>query len=131
MHEKLYSIIKDNLGSEFVKPSSSIYNIFPNHIPDGAIDNAFTSALVYNFIGTQIDTKLNMHSIQLTVFNKSFSESRRIGGLVKDLFNNKVFAGDGTNLISSIVTGYAGLEYDTDTGIYAVAVTIAVKTTLN
>lgn len=129
MQERLFQIIKDAIGSEFQRVPMGVYNIYPQHVPDGAIDNTFTSALVYNVVSNQVNYTLNFYTVQLTVFNNNFAECRRIAVLVKDLFNKKNFVGDTDGFIVTDCSDMQQLDFDTETGIYGVAVNITIKTT--
>lgn len=128
MQEKLFTIIRDNLGTEFQRPSTSTYNIFPNHIPNGAIDNNFSSAVFYNIISNQVNHTLNMYTVQLTVVNLSYSECRRLAVALKTLFNKKNFENEVGGFLSTTVQDMIELESNMDTGMFSTAVNIIIKT---
>lgn len=127
MQEKLVDIIKTNLGSEFLN-QAGLYNIFPDHVPNGAIDNNYSSAVVYNLIQADVVYGMTLYHVQLSVFNLDYAEVRRIAVALKSLFNSKTFAGDTDSFISSTVDGMLEIPFDTETGIYGVAVNCLIKT---
>lgn len=128
MQEKLFTIIRDNLGSEFQRPATTTYNIFPNKIPNGAIDNNFSSAVFYNIVSNQVNHTLNTYLVQLTVVNLSYSECRRLAVALKSLFNKKNFENEVGGFLSTTVSDMIELESDNDTGMYATAVNVIIKT---
>lgn len=131
MHTEIVRIIKENpylAGLLERVPSSGIYNIFPKHVPSGAMDNNFTKAIVYNIYDSQIEYKSTLYRIQLSVFSKDYDENRTMALELKKLFNNKAFTDEDVGIISSIVENMVELQFDTDTGMFGTAVNIQVKT---
>jgi hypothetical protein len=131
MQDELFRIIKDNLGSEFQRPATSTYNIFPKHIPNGAVDNTFSSALFYNIISNQVNHTQSLYTVQLTVVNLNYSECRRIAVLLKNLFNKKDFMNEPNSFLTTTVSDMQELPFNIDDGLYATAVNIVIKTGLD
>lgn len=130
MQETLFTLLKIITTTEFQRPDG-VYNIFPKHIPDGAIDNNYSQALIYNFLQSRIVYTAVLHTIQLTVFHLDYSECRRLSLLIIDAINNKNYTADNNNLLSSLVTDTIELEYDKDTGYYGIAINTLFKTNKN
>ena len=130
MQDKIFQILVNRVGAEFQK-APSLYNIYPKHIPDGAIDNNYSQALIYNIIQAQINYTLTFYTIQLSVFHLNYGECRRIAVLIKQAFNSQDFTVEENDLISSTVTDIIELEYDTETGYYGIAVNTVWKTNKN
>lgn len=130
MQDKIYTLLKDNIGSEVLKPSG-IYNIFPKHIPDGAIDSIFPKAIIYNIIQGQVNLTSTLYTVQFTSFNTNYKECRRVAMLIKDLFNSKDFSNEAEGLLGTTVIDIIELEFDTETGYWGVAVNVTLKTTAN
>lgn len=127
MQDKIYSLLRDNVGTEFVR-GDGIYNIFPKHIPDGAMDNNFSRALIYNIIQGQVNLTATLYTVQLSVFHSDYSECRRLAVLIKELFNKKDFTGEAEGLLSTDTIEMIELEFDTDTQLYGIAVNTLFKT---
>ncbi len=136
MHKIIVAILKQEFGNAIKKTvGSTIYNIFPMHIPDGAIDNSFSKAIIYNILSNEINRTSNFYTIQLTTVSKDYETARDMANQIRDIFNdtdwaNGIYSVPVTGLLSTSVTNILDGGYDTDTGVYFCYVSILAKGTI-
>lgn len=130
MQDKIYTLLRDNFGTQLER-ATGVYNIYPKHIPDNAITDAFPKAVIYNIIQGQVNLTATLYTVQLSIFHRDYGACRELAIQIKEFFNERDFSSEGTGLLSTKVLDIIELEYDTETAYYGVAVNVTFKTTGN
>lgn len=134
MHTIIVAILKNEFGNAIKRDiAGNVWNIFPMHVPDGAINASFSKAIIYNMISNSVNYTANTYSIQLTACSKDYDTARSMANQIRDIFKSKfwntgaVYPVTVTGLLSTTVESILDGGYDTDTGMYLVYVNIIAK----
>lgn len=136
MHTIIVDIIKNVFGNDLKpNPANNIWNIYPSHIPAGAINPIFSKAIIYSFTTVQRNLTAKLYNIQFTVVGKDYDVCRTMANTLDDTFNKMTwnvgtYPVATTGLISTTTDNILDGGYDTETGMYMIYVNIIAKGTI-